>query len=207
MSQPLPIKCTPYPWCDEEPSSQAELEYSRRSIIVPGDVTEVIANVCDDSLPETARWVDYSGRLWKRFEIPCANWSRDDDTAARSELTLTGKHLAVRQMTVELAAGLPRPGIDFANSNETAEDKASNVVAESALEGGLPQASIALQRLTDSYIDFINDLVDHPRPHRHYWEENVDGAALRSVKRTLARWQRTGKRDEVRLALIVSTLR
>ena len=112
----------PFPWCAAGTLSGDESQYSRRTIIVPSDVDEVFANVCDDGLPEVARWRDPQGRFWKRFELPCANWAAEGEKTATAELTLSGNSLAVRQATALLAPALPRPAIDIAEGNQAAED-------------------------------------------------------------------------------------
>lgn len=193
----LPIaESTLFPWLLPGEQPVTDEGYSRRTLVVAREFREASIDVCDDRLPETGRWIDDRGRLLRRFELPCADWAPDSPAALQPTVTLSSEGLSTHQFNVSQAAALPRPSRLLKSDEETHD-------AGEALSPELSLIATALEGVTDNHVEFVNDLWDSVRSHRHYGEENAHGLALRSLHRTRARWRRSAVRDDARLALIV----
>jgi Domain of unknown function (DUF2357). len=190
------VEVTMFPWLlPGELVIDAE-QYTRRSVVVSHEFQEASTDVCEDRLPKTGCWSDSQGVVWRRFELPCADWSADSQ-AREAEITVSNSGPAIHRIKAALAGALPRPsrlGRD--------EDGGVSNGAPSFPPAHLERGRL-VEEITDNHVEFINDLWDAVRPHRHYGEENVQGSALRPMRRALARWRRADRRDEARLALIV----
>jgi hypothetical protein len=189
------VDVTPFPWLKPGECLSLVQGYSRRTLVVAREFREASIDVCDDRLPETGRWIDERGRLFRRFELPCADWAPDSPTL-EPIVTLSSEGLSTLQFPVSQAEALPRPG-RLLRADEENQDPSELLSPE------VHSIATVLEGVTDNHVEFVNDLWDSVKTHRHYGEENVQGLALRSLHRARARWRRSAKRDEARLALIV----
>jgi hypothetical protein len=187
---------TPFPWLLPGEVGFEPGQYTRQTIVVTREFQHASIDACDDRLPESGRWSDSQNALWRRFELPSEDWLADSSPAP-AEILMSGNGVVEQRVLHQLSGGLPRP------SRLERDDLANGSSSGSALPEALSTLGHLIEEITDNHVEFVNDVWDTARPHLHYWEENVQGASLRSVRRTIARWRRSGLRDEARLALIV----
>lgn len=176
--------------------------YGRRSIIVSGELDGFHLDICDDLIPVVGRWLDHDGKPWKRLELPCNDWQGISGGSERAQLIFETAGFRAQRFEVELGQSWPRPSID-----DDSDSEIKNVDFEASSKPPCVEEAYAFGTLSeqfiDSHIEFVNSLFDKASPHRHYWEENVQEVAIRSVYRAIAHWRRSGAEDEARLALIV----
>jgi len=180
------------PWAEPDSSLVEQASPLHRGfIILPFECSsEVICDATKDPLPLVGQWIDRSRRRWSKFELP-----RGDSSSAQTLICCTnGGDGTEYSLNVPLGPGMARSELDEQLDTE-------DIVPES-LHGYL-----RIRNFIDQHIQFMNDLNDHLRPNRFYWEGNCDGSQIRSVYRATCRWLNSDDKDNARLALIVKLAR
>ena len=186
------VHVTSFPWADPDSTLVDQASPLHRGfIIVPFECSsEVICDATKDPLPLVGKWVDRTLRLWSKFELP-----RGDSSTAQTLVRCTSA-IDGREHTFQVPLG---PGVARSELDEQldAED-----VVPASLRG-----YVGIRNFIDQHIQFMNDLNDHLRPNRFYWEGNGNGNPIRSVYRATCRWLNSDDKDNARLALIVKLAR
>lgn len=185
------------PWLEPGDNLAGPLSQNvtRGSLVLPYNRSPVTCDECKDPLPEVSRWTDSDRISWSRYELP-----RGDSKRPQSKVFFS-LDSATEQQSADFLLG---PGISRSLLDEYLETD------ELESPGEVPKSlkSYALQRdLIDTHTEFVNDLCDHVKSNRFYWEGNQGGLAIRSVFRVTSRWLKSDERDTARLALIVKLAR
>jgi hypothetical protein len=180
------------PWAEPDSSLVEKASPLHRGfIILPFECSsEVICDTTKDPLPLVGKWIDAARRRWSKFELPRGD-SAMAETVIRFQSGIEGSENTVK---VSLGPGIARSELD---EQLDAED-----VVPASLQG-----YVRIRNFIDQHIQFVNDLNDHLRPNRFYWEGNCNGNQIRSVYRATCRWLNSDDKDNARLALIVKLAR
>lgn len=188
----LEFHLSSFPW--EEPDSSFADRASvlhRGFIVLPFECSsEVICDATKDPLPLVGKWIDGSRRRWSKFELP-----RGDSAASQTHIRWTSSLDGTEYTSnVPLSPGISRSELD------------EQLDAEESVPASL-QEYVRIRNFIDQHVQFLNDLNDHLRPNRFYWEGNCSGNQMRSVYRATCRWLHLDDKDHARLALIVKLAR
>ena len=180
------------PWAEpSEPTIEQNAKLHRGFVTLPFDCSlQVICDATKDPLPLVGKWSDGKGCLWSKFELP-----RGESLTASTRIRFTNG-LDGTEDSVEVPLG---PGIARSDLDEELD-------AEDSVPQSL-ESYLHIRNFIDQHIQFMNDLNDHIRSNRIYWDGNCSGSTMRSMYRSMCRWLKADDKDNARLALIVKLAR
>lgn len=187
------VGCLPWLEPHDQLVARRSTDISRGCLILPYPEAKFFCEECKDPLPMITRWADKNRQLWCKYELPVGDYGESSSVVFRTD------DLKSSQVCggVVLGSGIMRSLLDEYLDSEDGGNQAGDSLNRFS----------RLRELVDTHIEFINDLWDHVRSNRYYWEGNFGGLATRSVNRVVSGWINTSEHGNARMALIVKLAR